>query len=143
MNRAVFKLLVSSLWPLLVHLLFAAFEFSNNRISYSSLEFVGVLLLGLLCLWHFLSRGVLPIIEMCCKHIATYEHAHIVSLYRRNSILFFPWRHYAEIKLSNEKTGLTWIGRMDQSICKDSRVKITFCRKSRYILSIETAEPTP
>ncbi len=139
MHKMAFKVFVSSSWPLFVHLFFVAASFSNNRISCSSLKIVGVLLLGLLCLWHFLSRGVLPIIEMCCKNITTYERAHIVSLYRRNSILFFPWRHYAEIKLSSEKSGLTWIGSMDQAICKDSRVKITFCRKSRYILFIEAA----
>lgn len=139
MHRMVFKLFVSSVWPLVFHLIFLAVELSNSRIPYLSVKFVAVQILTLLFLWHFLSRGVLPIIEICCKHITTYDHAHVVSLYHRNDILFFPYRHYSEIKLSNEKLGLTWIGNMDVSICRNSRVKITFCKKTRYVLLIEVA----
>ncbi len=143
MLKMVLKVFISSFWPLCIPLVFLAVELSHNRFPSSSLIFVGLLILTLRCLWHFLSRGVLPIIEICCKHTTTYERAHVVSLYHRNNILFFPWRQHAEIKLSNEKTGLTWIGKLDESICKDSRVSITFCKKSRYILAIEAFEHAP
>ena len=138
------KVFIRAASPLLLHSLFLIIYCWRKQISFRSSSVIALMLMSLpilgLLMWLFIVNGILPLAEWCIFKPVHQKKAHVVMLYRRHDVYCFPWMDHALIKLSNERKGFYWIGKLDESIQKDSRVEMTYLRKTGIILSIKPSQ---
>lgn len=88
---------------------------------------------------NFYSKTILPLLEMTILRGIVKRDINCSFCSTTYSFSYIPWRTITVIRLPNEKGTFELPYEIDSTICQ-SKVRITYLKKSRLILKIESPE---
>ena len=153
--KSIVRSIVSSTSVLISLLLYAYFALIKKAIDIGGIKYLltgyteygrSVLLLNIiLCIIfvplfaNFYNKTVLPLLEISIMKGVVKQDLNCTFCSTTHSLAYVPWHTITVIRLPNEKGVFDLPYEIDSNIC-ESKVRITYLKKSRLILEIKSLE---